>query len=239
VPANAVLALSGDFSPQRAKALITQYFGSIASPPRAPLAPVPPPAITRERRIRIEAALDAGLMHFVWPAPPYFTEDDARLDVVATLLDDRLEASLVGAGIATTVSAREWSSAGGSVFEIWVATSPGHAAAEVVAVVDREIAWASSALGEPELRGPKLRWFARMLSTYDSPLERASRFAEVEADTSDAARITRRPTVYRDATPAQIRATIAATLRPDRRVITEVVPTKGAPPEGRVVGGAP
>ncbi len=73
----------------------------------------------------------------------------------------------------------------------------------------------------------------------DAPLNRAFHLAEVEALTGDAGRFALRPGVYYGATPAAIRRVAEAYLGPERRFVAEVVPTKGAPKGGRVVGRRP
>lgn len=239
VPGNAVLALSGDFSTPRAKELVLRYFGSIVSPPRRAPAIPPPASPTSERRVRIEADVPAPTVAVAWPAPPYFAEDDARLDVVAQLVDARLRAALVTPGIASSVHVRESSYCRGSMFELWVRGAQGHTAVEALATIDREIASLSASLSESALRGASLRQLTSALQSLDAPVDRAFCLAETGACLVEPALLDRRVAVHRDAAPEAMRALIATTLRADRRIVVEVAPTKGAPATGRLAGGKP
>jgi zinc protease len=240
VPGNAVLSLSGDFSPPRARELIARYFGSIASPPQKARSAAPPAAaLTGERRVRVEADVEAPLVLVAWPTALYFTDDDARLDVIAWVLGGRLKASLVDRGVATRFGTHQSSGALGSVFSAHVELARGHTTGEALAALDQALAALSSGPAEREVRRPALLRMTRDLMSYDAPLGRASSLAELQTVVGDPGLLGRRATTYGDTTGATLARTVATALPRDRRVVVEVVPTKGAPPSGRVIGEKP
>jgi predicted Zn-dependent peptidase len=89
-PANATLALAGDFDPRTAKQWIERYFGSLPARggPRARPKPAPAPSLGKPDRIVVDEPVELGQVTMGWLTPPAYTKDDAILQVVATLLGD-------------------------------------------------------------------------------------------------------------------------------------------------------
>jgi zinc protease len=85
VPANAALALVGDFQSADAKRLIQSYFGPIPAGARAsrPTAPVPPPHT--EHWVKTD---DVPLprIYLAWHTPALFAPGDAELDLLSNVL---------------------------------------------------------------------------------------------------------------------------------------------------------
>ncbi len=241
-PANAVLALVGDFDRAQARELCARYFGGIAGGARLARTAMGPAALRGEQRVRIEAGVDAPRITVGWATPPVYEEDDAMLDVTGKILAARLQKRLVdGAGPAAEVVAREASSQGGSVFQVVVTLRPGRAAGEALAAVDQEIAaLATAGPAEDEVRAGRMDWVTRQVERCDAPAQRAHELARIASVTGDPARLALLPGAYAGATAAAVRRVAGAYLQPGRRVIVEVVPTSGASPEGRVaVSGDP
>lgn len=237
IPSNAVLALTGDFVPARAKELVTRYFATIPAGPRPARAPVPPAQLSGVRRMQVAADVPAPQVLVTWPAPALYTNDDTLLDQVATLLGQRLVVRHGGpTGLASEVWSHEASSNHGSVFQVRLALRPGRGVAEALAAIDAEIA-ALASIGEDDARASKLEWLRRVLIPLDVPANRAVALGAGELGAGEPASAVRRVAVHRDATAADLRRVAASTLRPDRRVIVEVVPTRGAPAIGRIVSG--
>ena len=98
VPNNATIGIVGDVDPARALASVERYFGSI--PPSEEPVPTPARAVVRfesGRFLAFEAPTYTDTVMLMWPTPPYLEADDATLDVVAKLLDRRLESMVGGA----------------------------------------------------------------------------------------------------------------------------------------------
>jgi predicted Zn-dependent peptidase len=145
-PANATLALAGDVDVATAKKLCAKYFGSLpATPPpdRAKKAP-PQPVLTAEKRVQLEDRVSLERVYVVWPSPPMFAPGDAELDVLSAVLggkSGRLYKKLVyDARLAQSVEVAQQGAPLSSMFEVVVTLKPGHKAAEVLPLVDEELA---------------------------------------------------------------------------------------------------
>lgn len=86
-PANATLALAGDFEPKQARALIDRYFGPLRDQGR-------PPSSRRTRRLKpphagrieVKEPVQLAQVAFGWVAPPAYGPDDPALEVTTSLL---------------------------------------------------------------------------------------------------------------------------------------------------------
>src|SRR5262249_23985982 len=110
-PANASVALAGDFERDEALALVDQYFGDIA--PGERVGPVEAPAaLDRDVRIFFEDRVELPRLYLAWLTPAMFADGDADLDLANDLLANgkmsRLYKRLVfEQRIATDVSASQ------------------------------------------------------------------------------------------------------------------------------------
>jgi zinc protease len=130
-PANATLAVVGDFDVEKTKALIEKYFGSLPSGPKPQQPTIAPVKLTQEQEIRHEEQVATlPLVYLAWHSPAFYKEGDATADVLATVLSDgkasRLYRRLVHEKqLAVSVSASQQSLGAQSVFAIQAVASPG------------------------------------------------------------------------------------------------------------------
>ena len=130
-PANATLAVVGDFDVEKTKALIEKYFGSLPSGPKPKQPTIAPVKLTKEVEIRHdEQVATLPLVYIAWHSPAFYKEGDATADVLATVLSDgkasRLYRRLVyEKQLAVSVSASQQSLGAQSVFAIQAVASPG------------------------------------------------------------------------------------------------------------------
>ena len=143
-PSNASLAIAGDFDSAEATGLIERYFGDIPAGP----------AINRVGRMVSPLKGEIGLtmrdkvqlprLSLVWPVGPMFDDDEAPLDVLATVLADgkssRLYRTLVYERIARDVSVHNYSQEIAGEFTIQATASPGHGLEEIQDEVEAELA---------------------------------------------------------------------------------------------------
>ncbi|MEZ4327723.1 MAG: pitrilysin family protein [Polyangiales bacterium] len=239
VPDNATLAIVGDVDPERALASVQRYFGSIPRS-RTPV-PVPQRAVVRldgASVVEFEAPTYTDTVMLMWPTPPYLEADDATLDVLAKLLDRRLE-SMVN-GPLRSAGAAQASHQLASEFSIVLNMEPGTDPRPYVAAVDGYLAQ----LQQNTLRGDTLpayledatNWITRGYEGYDdramslalspegqvvSPFFLASRYAPLG--------------------PEDVRRVANTWLPIDRRIVVHVRSVPDAPMGGRVaplrVGG--
>jgi zinc protease len=143
-PANASLALAGDIDPERALALVREYFEEIPAGERVD--PVSAhAALDTDVRIRLEDRVELPRLYLAWLSPAMFAEGDADLDLAADLLANgktsRLYRRLVfEERIATDVSASQNSREIGGYLQIAATAAPGHRLGEVERVILEESA---------------------------------------------------------------------------------------------------
>ena len=142
-PGNASVVIAGDVAVDEAFARAEDVFGAI---PRGPAVPrvVAPATVARRNHTILEDRVDAPRLHMAWPTPPLFADDDAELDLAADLLANGRLARLyrrlifdrrVASELAASQSSRELV----SVFQIVATAAPGHALADLQAVISEEI----------------------------------------------------------------------------------------------------
>jgi len=142
-PANASIALAGDFDSEEALALVDRYFGEI--PPGEHVDPVRVSAsLSGDQRIYFEDRVELPRLYLAWLTPAMFAAGDAELDLANDLLANgktsRLYRRLVfESRIATDVSAAQNSREMAGYTQIAATAAPGHTLDEIEAVVLDEI----------------------------------------------------------------------------------------------------
>jgi zinc protease len=143
-PANASLAIAGDFDPDETLSLVDRYFGDI--PPGERVARIRTEAqLTADTRIMFEDRVELPRLYMAWLTPAMFAADDAELDLADDLLANgktsRLYKRLVfDERIATDVSASQNSREMAGYTQIAATAAPGHTLGELEAVILDEIA---------------------------------------------------------------------------------------------------
>jgi len=236
-PANASLAIAGDFDPGEALSLVRRYFGWM---PPAPLPPRPvagtgaPPAAA-PLRLRDRVSLPMALL--AWRSPPAFAAGDAEMDLAARVLvngkSGRLYRSLVyDRRMATQVEADQESLELGSVFRVAAVAQPGTRADALAAAVEEEmrrLATEGPTPGEmEEARTVILTGLARELERLDA---RASFLNTVARGLGRADALPRAAARYREATPASVRLAVQGALAGGRAYLD--VEPRAAGPEAR------
>ncbi|HET9832588.1 MAG TPA: pitrilysin family protein [Vicinamibacterales bacterium] len=144
-PANASLALAGDFDSESVLTLVRAYFEGIA----------PGPAVERltrtaslddaDRRIYLEDRVELPRLYLAWLTPAMFATGDAELDLAMDLLahgkTSRLYRRLVYQDrIATDVSASQSSREMSSFVQMSATAAPGHTLPELNQAIAEEVA---------------------------------------------------------------------------------------------------
>jgi zinc protease len=143
-PANASIALAGDFERDEALALVDQYFGDIA--PGERVLPVKAAAaLDRDIRIFFEDRVELPRLYLAWLTPAMFADGDADLDLANDLLANgkmsRLYKRLVfEQRIATDVSASQNSREISGYTQIVATAAPGYALDEIETAILEEVA---------------------------------------------------------------------------------------------------
>lgn len=87
-PNNASLAIAGDVRVSEVRELVEKYFGSIPSGPPIPEVTVPDAPLTSNVPVVLEDAVQLPRLYVAWQAPQAFTDDDAALDVLSSVLTE-------------------------------------------------------------------------------------------------------------------------------------------------------
>ncbi len=143
-PGNASLCIAGDFDPEEAKRLVERYFGPIPPGPEVPRYGPWVPEITEERRVVMHDRVALPRIYIAWHTVPYFAEDDAALDMLASVLSAgksaRLYRSLVHEKqLAAEVMAFQESREIAGRFLVIASPRPGHSLEELEEAILEEI----------------------------------------------------------------------------------------------------
>lgn len=146
-PNNMSLVITGDFDPEEAKRLVKKYFGTIPSGPALARPAQWIHELNAERIVEVADRVPQTRVYIAWHSPAYFGQQDAELDVAASVLTDGLSSRLNRAlvydrQLCTSVSAYQDSMeiAGNFCIELTLRPDPDVSVTEVEAIVDSEIA---------------------------------------------------------------------------------------------------
>ena len=162
-PNNCSLVIAGDFDRVQAKDWVEKYFG--------PLPPGPPlerprlwvPRMEGERRVTVSDRVPLERLYLVWPAPAYFHDGDAELDLASRILsrgkNSRLYRRLVyREQVASDVSAFNYSLEISGLFGVVATARPGQTLARLDELIREEIAaFAKDGPRPEELEREKVR----------------------------------------------------------------------------------
>lgn len=145
-PANATLALAGDFDPAEARALIEKYFGPLGGEPEPSTGVPAVPTLDEPLEITFQEPIGRlPKLSMAWLAPPAFSEDSAALDMLAHVISGTRSARLDRKVshedlIAQSVTAYFREMQAGSVFQIDLVVRPGRTLEEAETAIDEVLA---------------------------------------------------------------------------------------------------
>ncbi|MFL5263033.1 MAG: M16 family metallopeptidase [Anaeromyxobacteraceae bacterium] len=230
-PANASLAIVGDFDPAEAKALVGRYFGPVPGGPAPAREDVPLPRLEREvRRTVPDAAATVPALELAWNGVRRFSDDEAAGDVLATILGDgrtsRLYRALVfDRKVATGTSAFDVGLGLGGWFGISAVAREGHDPAALLAEAQRVVdAMRRDGPTAAEVARARRKIVAGMIRGLERIGGRADQLNAYETYTGDPGFLAKDLARYRAVTPAAVKAFAEKYLPDDRRLVLEVVP---------------
>jgi len=235
-PNNAVLAISGDFDPAEAKALVARFFGDA---PRIPSVPAYEPGPLAEQTtprdaVVVDAHAELPAVLVGWAAPAAETADHDALEMVANLLTDgessRLYRGLVRErGIAVEVDASLEGHHGPDELEITVKGAAGASAATLTHLVDDELLMLGRTGPSPaEMAKLRRRAQAHFLLGLQSNLSRAQQLGAEELYSGDANRLNTKLDRKLAVTPDDMRRVVGKYLTRARQSTVEVKPARAA-----------
>jgi zinc protease len=227
-PENAVLVLVGDFQTEDARARIAAWFDDVPARGGRP-APAPAPhRLVAEHRAVFEDDVELPRVSLVWPSDRLYGEDDARLDLLAAALShgesSRLVRRLVHElRLAQAVSAYQESRERAGQFVVEVLAFPGTRLADVVRVVDEEVArLLREGPAAAELARGRVEVEAAAVDHLDSLAGKAERISAYATLLGDPDALPRDLERYRQATAADVAAAGRRTLTRGRLVLSVV-----------------
>src|SRR3989440_3003423 len=231
-PANASLALAGDFDPDEALGLVDQYFGTIDAGLR--VGPVRASAsLSDETRLFFEDRVELPRLYFAWLTPAMFADGDADLDLATDLLANgktsRLYRRLVfEQRIATDVSASQNSREMAGYAQITATAAPDHTLGEIEAVIVDEIArLAAEGPTDDEIDRGRVQaeaQFVFRLQTIGGFGGKSDQLNAYNVFLGDPAYFDRDLEHYHAVTASSLRQAVAQYLDPLRRVTLSIVP---------------
>jgi zinc protease len=231
-PANASVALAGDFDSSEALALVDQYFGEI--PRGETVTPVRAAAsLDRDVRIMFEDRVELPRLYLGWLTPAMFADGDADLDLANDLLANgktsRLYKRLVfDERIATDVSASQNSREISGYTQVVATASPGHSLGELEAVILEEIArLTADGPTEDEMergRAQAESQFMLRLQTVGGFGGKSDQLNAYNVFKSDPGYFNCDLARYHDVTPDSMRGAVRQYLAPGARVTLSIVP---------------
>ncbi len=248
-PGNASLAIAGDFDPKEARRLVEKWFGPVpAAPAPEHRAPKPKP-LAQEKRVTLEDNVELPRLYVAWQSPKVFTEGDAALDMLGSVLSDGKSARLVrrmvmDERIAQGVSAGQSSQDLASMFVVVATPKPGQSVDRLLSEIDEEI---EKLKKEPPTQGELERAVNKAESGAIFSLEpvggfggRAASLNHYYFETGDPGYFPKDIGRYRKVKPEDVRDAAARWLRKDARVVLTVLPRKvaGAAAPARPAAGA-
>jgi zinc protease len=93
-PNNLSLVIAGDFDPAEAKRLVEKYFGGIPAGPPLDRPTLFIPTLSGEKIVEATDRVPQERVYMTWPAPQFFGNGDAELDLVSLILTDGLASRL-------------------------------------------------------------------------------------------------------------------------------------------------
>ena len=236
-PNNAVLTIAGDFEPDVALALVEQRFGPINANPAMPAAPsiAIDPIIGAEVREIVPDRVPLPRVYAAYRMPTFGTDAWDALEVAVDLLGtgraSRLYRALVREQqVAQDVTVFAFPVIGGAaIFTTWVTARPGigHEALEAAlfAEIDR---LADAGPGDDELERVRNLHAAGVESSLERIGERADRLSMYACLFDQPERINAEVSRYAAVDAARVREAMAASLRPDNRVVLTYLPAESA-----------
>lgn len=143
-PSNASLSIAGDFDPEAVGRLIERYFGDIAPGPAIDRVGRMNSGLTGEVRLDMRDRVHLPRLSLAWPTGPMFSDEEAPLDILASIMGEgkssRLHRALVyDMHIARAVMVEHLTREIAGEFIIQVTANPGQDLDEIEEVVRAQI----------------------------------------------------------------------------------------------------
>jgi zinc protease len=234
-PNNAVLTVAGDFDPATALQMVEKHFGPIKPNPAVPAAPptAVDPSVGAELRQEVPDRVPLPRIYAAYRMPTFGTAGFDALEVAVDLLGAGRASRLYGALVREQQVAQDVTTfafpviGGAAIFTIWVTARPGvgHEALEAAlwTEVDRLTADGPT---DDELERVRNLHAAAVESSLERTSERADRLSMYACLFDEPERINTEVSRYEAVDQTRVRDAMAASLRPDNRVVLTYLPAE-------------
>jgi zinc protease len=234
-PNNAVLTVAGDFDPATALQMVEKHFGPIKPNPAVPAAPptAVDPIVGAELRQEVPDRVPLPRIYAAYRMPTFGTAGFDALEVAVDLLGAGRASRLYGALVREQQVAQDVTTfafpviGGAAIFTIWVTARPGvgHEALEAAlwTEVDRLTADGPT---DDELERVRNLHAAAVESSLERTSERADRLSMYACLFDEPERINTEVSRYEAVDQTRVRDAMAASLRPDNRVVLTYLPAE-------------
>jgi zinc protease len=232
-PNNASLCIGGDIDVKKTKELVDKYFGGLKRIPDVPRMQPRGTAVDGETYLSMEDHVQLPRLYLAWPSVPNYAEDDAELDLLASILTRGKNSLLYKVlvyekQIAQDVSAFQ---SGGEIageFYIIATAKPGHALKELKTATDQVIeGMKNRGVQSRELERAKNGFkadFVYRLQSVGGFGGRTDVLNQYNVFLGDPGYFEKDLERYEKATPEEIQRVARKYLNPDGRIILSVVP---------------
>ena len=237
-PSNASLVVAGDFDAAKAKEIVDQWFGTMATHGKPP-EPPPPPAEVKTSlsgivRQTVPDDVELAKVTLAWQSPRHFAPGDAEMDLIASVLSNgkasRLYKALVyEQKIAQSVDAHQESQALGSQFIVTAMVRPGVDPARVEKALFEQVAKVRTQEVMPEeLDRARNEYEMAFVDGLQPIPQRAALLNQYQTELGDPGYVQRDLDRYRKASAQDLLAYAKKVLLPDAVVALTIVPKKEA-----------
>ena len=235
-PNNAVLAISGDVTPDQGFALAQKYFGGIAARPTPKSGDFTEPLNKAEKRVeQTDALAQVPAIAAAWKIPERGSRDQAPMAVLAELLAggdaSRLYQGLVkGREIALNVDSLfglvdPWTYDGPTLLTVFALYKPTSNADAVLSAIDEEVAKiAREGADEATLKRVKTRMLADWNNSLESFINRADTLAKLQTLWGDANLVNKIPGWIEGVTSEDLKRVAATYLVKNNRTVIDRKP---------------
>lgn len=240
-PANATLAIAGDFDPATIKDVVAKYFATLPSGPKPEKPEVAKVSLDEETVIHHdETVAKLAKVEVSWLTPALYQPGDADLDILGSILtlgeSGLLQRRLVrDLGLAQSVAAYQQSEGEQSVFTIQAVARPGVKPERLLTEIDQVLdGLRKTPPSADEVRRQVRRYevgYVSVLQTlggFSGRLEQLQRYNHYKGDPGWITQDLKR---YYAVTPETVSAAAREWLPKDRRVVLFAVPAPKAPSE--------
>jgi serine/threonine protein kinase len=231
VPANAAIALVGDFDPAKARERIQHYFGSIPKRSAPAMPDIHEPVRSAERRETIAGpGIPATVVVGVWQAPAATDPDWFVLKRVAEVLGGNSAARWTNllmktAGVAAGVNVGLDSSAGPNLLTASVTLAPGKDPAQIVPLMDQDLETiARDGIPRDEMERNETNALRRRAFQLVTTLARSQVFAQFLGSYRQVDAVNDWERAERSVTNDDVKRITKKYLVPARRIIVTVMP---------------